>query len=229
MQHPLPRAHRTQATQDLRAQSSYERHLPYPWAYQRVHHARYPISSQPKPCLNPTSTNLAIQYKSRQLPSINPMQPSDHGKTARDPPTITNILQLLRPTIQPSSLHLPLTQPHSQLILLHSIQSPRNSQSRTARKDLPRMRFCSRGDTISTIEIRTRDNVVNRLLHIHELQQFQQRKPNECTAYKSCIFFSPFIARESPCFSVLQSCDVCFKSAFLPLPNGNSTNISPQP
>ena len=139
MQHPLPRAHRTQATQDLRAQSSYERHLPYPRVYQRVHHARYPISSQPKPCLNPTSTNLAIQYKSRQLPSINPMQPPNHRKTARDPPAITNILQLLRSSIQAYPLHLPLTQPHAQLVLIHGIQSSRNRQSGTTRKDLPRM------------------------------------------------------------------------------------------
>jgi len=169
------------------------------------------------------STMLGILSQVSQSPASIPRRPTWQFSINLD------ILQLLRPTIQPSSLHLPLTQPHSQLILLHSIQSPRNRQCSTARKDLPRMRFCSRGDTISTIEIRTRDNVVNRLLHIHELQQFQQRKPNECTAYKSCIFFSPFIARESPCFSVLQSCDVCFKSAFLPLPNGNSTNISPQP
>jgi hypothetical protein len=171
MRHSLPPAYQTRAKPDLQAQNSYGIHQPYRPAYPPARHAPNPILSQLSPTSSPSPTHLAIQYKLRQLPPINPMQPPNHRQTTRNPPTITDVLQLLRPPIQPTALRLPLTQPHPQLILIHGIQSPRNRQRRATSKDLPRMRFCPRSNTISAIEVRTRDNVVDCLPHIHQIHQ----------------------------------------------------------
>lgn len=106
------------------------RHRPYRLDGQQDHLLSGPTSCQhisPNTKLCPIYTHLALQDKLCQLPAINPMQPSNHGQTTGNPPTITHILKLLRPPIQPPSLHLSFTKPSAQLISIHYVQSSSNA------------------------------------------------------------------------------------------------------
>jgi hypothetical protein len=146
------------------------------------------------------------------------MQPSNHGQTTCDPPTIANILILLRSAVQPTTLDLSLAQPHPKLVLVHGIQPPSNGQCRKTSKNLPRMRFRPRSNTISAIEIRARDYVFDSEIDINKVQKLYQGKGVERRVKKPRILLSPFISRKCPCFPILQVRDICVISVCPILP-----------
>ncbi|KXH44764.1 hypothetical protein CNYM01_02229 [Colletotrichum nymphaeae SA-01] len=168
--------------------------------------ARMPhINRIPRPIRNaPQLLILTLQYKRNKLAPINPVRPPDNLETTQHPPTITYVLVLLRPTIQPAPRNLPLAEPPAQLIRLHEVQTPRDGERRHAREDLARVRLVARADAVSAVKVGARDNVRDGLVDVHEGEQAQEGKGVEGAVQEARVLLAPFVSGKSTAFTVLE-------------------------
>ena len=137
------------------------------------------------------------------------MQLPDHCHAAHNPPAVAHIYKLLRPTIQPTIGQLPLTEPRSETIDIHQVESPCDSQRTYAREHLSSMRFCPRSHTVRTIKICTLLDVSHSLVNIYRVHQIKNRKCIEGAVDEASVSLSPLIAREGTTLAILQLRDIC--------------------
>ena len=79
---------------------------------------------------------MTFQDESLKRLRINPVQPLDDGQTAKNPPAVAHVLELLRTSIQAAALQLPLAQPSTKQVSINKVKATRNAEGGDADEDL---------------------------------------------------------------------------------------------
>lgn len=66
-------------------------------------------------------SHLTAQDEVSQSLSIDPVELPNHLKTARHPPAVTDIFQLLRSAVETTAVELPFAQPTSQTVDMYEV------------------------------------------------------------------------------------------------------------
>lgn len=99
------------------------------------------------------------------------MHASDDLQAAQDPPTVTNVLVLLGPAIQPAARELSLGKPPGEFVHFDKIEAFGYGQSGNAREYLARVRLRTGANTVAAVEIGTSQDVVNGARHVNKMEE----------------------------------------------------------
>ena len=96
------------------------------------------------------------------------MQTIDHSEAAQHPPAVTDVLKLLRTTVQASVTELTFAEPCPKPIFVYQVQSLCNGQRSQTCEDLTSMRFCPWTNAEAAIEISAALDVFHCQVDVHK-------------------------------------------------------------
>lgn len=147
---------------------------------------------------------LTLQNECGQLLAIDPMQLFEHGQAAHDPPAVAHVLFLFGSSVQATILELPFAQPRTELLMLYQIQTAGDGQGAYAGENLSRVRLRSRAGAVCAVKVDTGLDVLDGFVNVDEMEEAHQGQSIQRAIEEAGVVFSPFVARKSSSFGILE-------------------------